>query len=150
MDTDKFIPCGTENSWEFVLKFAKSSFVVVKESIETKSFKYKLWGARLHLKKMKLTPPALNEISRALKASNGYLQYPILDRELFTYSLLEGVSTRTTAETTLRAYPLRVYIFMSKGIPAFTFLPGIYHPIQMTPMWTRSRPSLRTDFKAGV
>ena len=117
LDTDRFLPSTTENSWEFVLKFAKSSFVAVKESVEPKNFKIKLWGAKLHMKKMKLTPSALNHISREIKAAGGFYEYPVLDREIFTYSLLEGVSSRTMAETTLKAYPQRVYIFMSESFP---------------------------------
>ena len=114
LDTDKFIPSTTENSWEFVLRMAKSKFVIVKESKVAENFKLKLHGASLHLKKMKLTTPALQRISGEIRGAGGFLTYPILDRELFTYSLLEGTSARTTAETTLRAYPLRLYIFMSK------------------------------------
>ena len=113
LDTDKFVPSGTENNWEIVLKCAKSNFVIVKQSKIVKEFKIEIHGIKLHCRKVQLSVPALNMITSQSRKEDG-LHYPVRDTEIFMYSLLEGTTTRTTAETTLKTYPSRIFVFMSE------------------------------------
>ncbi len=107
-ETTKLIPSSTR--WEFDLTLNSSQFCL-KHGDANNPYKLQLLKAEMIITRLELSLEAASSVSRSLERERRLL-YPFVDYKLNNFSLPLGQKEFRIQNTTMPAYPRRMFVFL--------------------------------------